>query len=263
MLDANAATISLPVALVKISSNASTTSSSEPVKPRRSMFVLSANSASTPAPPSSAKRCTSKCWPSIGVWSILKSPVWTTTPAGVWMASATQSGMLCVTRMNSISNGPTVTRSRGRTGTSRAPVDAVLLELRLDQRQRQRRAVDRAVDERQHVRHAADVILVAVRQHERGDAPFLLQVGQIRNDAVDAEQLGVREHHARVDDDRRLAPGEREHVHAELAEPAERHDFEHRETAGTHQRPGHSWRSQIRSMGAAAAARSGCWVRLK
>ena len=30
------------------------------------------------------------------------------TPTGVWMASATQSGMLCVTRMNSIANGPTV-----------------------------------------------------------------------------------------------------------------------------------------------------------
>ena len=53
MLDANAATISRPVALVKISSNASTTSRSDPVKPRRSMFVLSANSASTPAAPSS------------------------------------------------------------------------------------------------------------------------------------------------------------------------------------------------------------------
>jgi hypothetical protein len=48
MLDANAATISLPAALVKISSNASTTSRSDPVKPRRSMFVLSRNSASTP-----------------------------------------------------------------------------------------------------------------------------------------------------------------------------------------------------------------------
>jgi hypothetical protein len=42
--------------LVKISSNASTISSSEPVKPRRSMFVLSANKASTPAAPSCAKR---------------------------------------------------------------------------------------------------------------------------------------------------------------------------------------------------------------
>ncbi len=121
MLDANAATISLPLTLVKISSNASTTSSSEPVKPRRSMLVLSANSASTPSAPSCAKRCTSKCSPSIGVWSILKSPVWTTMPAGVWMASAAQSGMLCVTRMNSTVNGPIVTRSRGRTGTSWRP----------------------------------------------------------------------------------------------------------------------------------------------
>ena len=119
MLDANAATMIRPVALVKISSNASTTSSSDPVKPRRSMFVLSAKSASTPVAPSSANRWTSKCWPSIGVWSILKSPVCTSVPTGVWMASATQSGMLCVTRMNSISNGPTVTRSRGRTGTRR------------------------------------------------------------------------------------------------------------------------------------------------
>ena len=49
MLEANAATISLPRALVKISSNASTTSRSDPVKPRRSMLVLSANSASTPS----------------------------------------------------------------------------------------------------------------------------------------------------------------------------------------------------------------------
>ena len=49
MLDANAATMIRPVALVKISSNASTTSRSDPVKPRRSMLVLSANSASTPA----------------------------------------------------------------------------------------------------------------------------------------------------------------------------------------------------------------------
>ena len=135
--------------------------------------------------------------------------------------------MLCVTRMNSISNGPTVTRSCGRTGDQLAAVDAVLLELRLDHRQRQRRAVDRSVDERQHVRHAADVILVAVRQHEGGDAPFLLQVREIRDDPIHAEQLRIREHHARVDDDRRLTPGEREHVHAELAESAERYDFEH------------------------------------
>jgi len=105
--------------------------------------------------------------------------------------------------------------------------EIVLRELRLDERKRQRRPVDRAVDERRHVRHGADVILVTVRQHERGSAPFLLQVRQVRNDPVHAQQLGVGEHDACVDEDRRLAPREREHVHAEFAESAERNDFEH------------------------------------
>src|SRR5919198_1478560 len=135
MLDANAATMSRPVALVKISSNASVTSRSDPVKPRRSIFVLSANNASTPSAPSCAKRWTSNGSPSIGVWSILKSPVCTTTPAGVW----------------------------------------------------------------NQMRHPADVILVPMSQHEGRDAPFLLQVREIRNDQIDAEQVGVGKHHACVD----------------------------------------------------------------
>ena len=112
-------------------------------------------------------------------------------------------------------------------GDERAPFDAVLGQLRLDERERQRRAVDRAVDVGQDVRNGADVILVPVRQHERGGAPFLLQVREIGNDPIHAEQFGIGEHDAGVDDDRRLAPGERQHVHAELAESAERNDFEH------------------------------------
>ncbi len=120
-----------------------------------------------------------------------------------------------------------VTRSRGRTGTSSGVAKAVLAQLGLDQREGQRRAVDRAVDERRHVRHAADVILVPVRQHQRARAAFLLEIGEVRDDAVHAEQLGVREHHAGIHDDGRLTPGERQHVHSELAEAAERHDFEH------------------------------------
>jgi len=106
-------------------------------------------------------------------------------------------------------------------------VDAVLLELRLDQRQRQRRGIDRSRNVRQDVRHAADVVFVTVRQHERGGAVLLLQVRQVGDDPIDAEQFGIREHHPGVDDDRRLAPCQREHVHAELAEPAECDDFKH------------------------------------
>ena len=48
-----------------------------------------------------------------------------------------------------------------------AGIDGVLLELGLDQRQRHGRAVDRSVEQRQHVRHGADVVLVAVRQDQR------------------------------------------------------------------------------------------------
>jgi hypothetical protein len=66
-LEANVATTSIPVDDVKISSNAPTTSSSDPVKPGRSMLVLSAKSASTPSEPSVAKRWRSKCCPSSGV----------------------------------------------------------------------------------------------------------------------------------------------------------------------------------------------------
>ena len=56
MLDENIATTILPAALVKISSKPSVTSSSDPVKPFRSTFVLSESSARTPAAPSSANR---------------------------------------------------------------------------------------------------------------------------------------------------------------------------------------------------------------
>ena len=77
------------------------------------------------------------------------------------------------------------------------------------------------------VRDSADVVFVAVRQHERRGAPFLLQVGHVRNDAIDAQLIGVREHDTRVDDHGGIAPREREHVHTELAKSAERNDFEH------------------------------------
>src|SRR6185503_1772396 len=95
----------------------------------------------------------------------------------------------------------------------------------------QRRAVDGSVYKRHGMRDAADVVLVPVRQHQCRDAALLLQIREIRNDAIDAEEFGIRKHHARVDDNRRLAPRERQHVHAELTESAERHDLEHPDQA--------------------------------
>src|SRR5262249_23583389 len=52
----------------------------------------------------------------------------------------------------------------------------------------------------------------------------------VRNDQVDAEQFRLGEHDAGVDEDRRLAAGDEHHVHAELAEPAERDQLEWRHT---------------------------------
>src|SRR5438477_29774 len=45
----------------------------------------------------------SVCWSITGVWSSLKSPVWTTGPSGVWMMSPQASGMLWATVKNSTS----------------------------------------------------------------------------------------------------------------------------------------------------------------
>ena len=50
---------------------------------------------------------------------------------------------------------------------------------------------------------------------------ILLQIGDVGNDQVDAEQFGFGEHHAGVDDDDVVAEAQRHHVHAEFAETAE------------------------------------------
>ena len=109
----------------------------------------------------------------------------------------------------------------------RRVLQPVFLQLLFDHRQRQRRTDDRPGNVGHHVRHRADVVLMAVRQHERGGAPFLLQIGEVRDDPVNTQQFGVRKHDAGIDHDGCLTPGEGQHVHAEFAETAERNDFEH------------------------------------
>ena len=53
--------------------------------------------------------------PSMGVESILKSPVWTMVPMRVWMAKATESAMEWFTWMNSTWNLPARTVLPGST----------------------------------------------------------------------------------------------------------------------------------------------------
>ena len=139
-----------------------------------------------------------------------------------------------------------------------ACVDAVLFELRLDERQRHRRPVDRAVEVRQHVRHRADVILVAVGEDERLDlASSRLEVREVGDDQVDAELIGIRKHDARVNEDRGVLPGHRHHVHAELAEPAQRDDLERGRRHDREIRLIHSDPRERRHLSTVSAARAG------
>jgi hypothetical protein len=63
------------------------------------------------------------------------------------------------------------------------------------------------------------VVFVAVRQNDRANAlAILLQVGNVRDDQVDAQELRFREHHAGVNNNDVVAVAQRHHVHAKFAE---------------------------------------------
>ena len=75
----------------------------------------------------------------------------------------------------------------------------------------------------QQVRHRADVVLVAVGEHQRLDVvepvPDRVEVGQ---DQVDAGVVLLGEQHPAVDDQQPAVVLEDGHVAADLAEAAER-----------------------------------------
>ena len=88
------------------------------------------------------------------------------------------------------------------------------------------RRVDRhAWEVGQHVRQAADVVLVGVGDQECLDVlAAFLEVGDVGHDEVDAEHLLVGEHEPAVDDDDLVAVLEDVAVLADLADAAERDD---------------------------------------
>ena len=96
----------------------------------------------------------------------------------------------------------------------------MLAQFRFDERQRERGGVNRSLDKRHDVRHGADVVFVTMCQHERRGAAFLVQVREIRDDAIHPEHVRIGKHDASVDDDGRLPPAQRQHVHPEFAESA-------------------------------------------
>ena len=108
----------------------------------------------------------------------------------------------------------------------RGAQEPVLVELRLDERERQLRAPDVPDrDAAEQVREPADVILVAVRQQHGADAVGVVRrYAEVRQDEVDAELLVAREREPGVDDDDVVAVLVDGHVLPHLAEPAERND---------------------------------------
>jgi hypothetical protein len=102
-------------------------------------------------------------------------------------------------------------------------LQVVLLQPAVDQSERKGGAVDRNVDLGKEVRDGADVVFVAVREDDRPDVLLqFLEVRQVGHDQVDAEQLGVGEHHPAVDDQDVVGVPDGRHVHAELAQSAQR-----------------------------------------
>ena len=108
----------------------------------------------------------------------------------------------------------------------RVVAHAVLVELRLDQAERQPRAPDLGHADLAHeVRQRADVILVAVRQDDRSQrAGRIAQVAEVGQHEVDAQHLVAREAETRVDQDPLAILLDHGHVLADLAETAEGDD---------------------------------------
>ena len=199
---------------------------SEVVKPGTSALVESVRKRSTPSSPSRANARRSVIRPSSGSWSILKSPVCRTS-AG---AGADRDGQRVGDR---VVDGDELELER----TEGEPVarldlvvdrllEPVLAELGVEEGEGQLGADERDVAAlAQEVRRGADVVLVAVGQHQRLDlveaVSDRVEVGQ---DQVDARMVLLGEEDAAVDDQQAPVVLEDGHVATDLAEPAERVD---------------------------------------
>ena len=97
----------------------------------------------------------------------------------------------------------------------------------LGQAQGQLAAEEREAGITQQVRQTTDVVLVAVGQHAADDVVGSFdQPGEVGQDEVDAEHVGVGEHQAAVDEQQGLLELEHGAVATDLPEPAEEGDVD-------------------------------------
>jgi hypothetical protein len=129
-------------------------------------------------------------------------------------------------------------------------IDAAFVELGFDERECKTRAVDRARDPIDHMRDGTDVIFMTVGQDQRFNVTAVrIERREIWNDEIDAEELRLGEHDTGIYEERRLPAGDEQHVHAELAETAERNDINRRGSfgAGQSHRAATSWHGRCAS----------------
>ena len=105
----------------------------------------------------------------------------------------------------------------GKRQEARRRVELVLRQPASHQPERVGRSVHRDVDPREQERKRADVIFVAVGQDDGVDRPAVVEELHVGDDDVDAQVLGAREHHPRVDDQTVPAVAVDHQVHPELA----------------------------------------------
>ena len=139
------------------------------------------------------------------------------------MATASASGMEWLTAKNSRSNWPNARRWPSATsissGVSRCSLH--LAATRASVNREPRTGTSGRICEQE--RHGADVVLVAVREHDRVDVVQpVLDGPEVRQDQVDAGLLVLGEQHAAVHDQQPVVELEHGHVAADLADPAQR-----------------------------------------
>src|SRR5579885_877860 len=104
---------------------------------------------------------------------------------------------------------------------------AVLVELVFHIGKRELGAPDGNIEFGKHPGQRADVVFVAMGEHDAAHALAVLgEVGDLGNHDVNAEQFGLWEHEAGVDDQDVVAPAQGHAVHAELAQAAQGDDLQ-------------------------------------
>ena len=232
MLLAKVVTTTRPVALWMMGESARPTSRSEGVNPLRAALVLSDKRASTPSSPSSENRRKSKPRPRLETrhepgelhGALVDLPVGGVHHGadrspdgqrdGVWNRMGhldeldfERAHLLALPGLDHSEVGLVLQRVLGETLSGDA--------------QRQARAVDRRLNLAEKVRQRPDVVVVSVGQHDALQGRRLvLEVGHVGHD-----EAGIHQQ-----DGPFVAQGH--HVHAELAQSAERHDLQRRGLLG-------------------------------